>query len=764
MTVESLYIEAFGMLRDFKLTLVEGMNILEGGNESGKSTIAAFIKFILYGFDIRDGGSERNRRINRVTGTAAGQMVISTKGGRWQIERKVTKGKIPTDAPYEVLRVKDLTTGKNVSWDKTPGETLLGVGRDLYECTAFLAKPVDGADDGAILRRNIEGMLFSPERQEATRRAIEELEKERVELAEDASNPESVLRLREAVTALEGRLTTAMSTQREVLRLNHLYEKEAKAAAVAKSQWDKCEAVSVAFQNHLVLIAFEAMHAKEQVYADILEEKEYFLSRHVKRDYLPDAGYRMEYEIRRDEWVRACASAEVARTRLASIEGEEPITDETQKNLLRADKHGGEDAVRADFRARQKSFVTFLLIALGCGLLAGGGIALAILMALGTGGALLWVGVALASTGAVACLVLSIIAHHKRRLSLALCHDYGAKGGRELYSRLQDITVGRANVAAHLAALHAARDKVKETTAGEAEARATLDAVLGRWGETLSDCEDIHTYLTNFESYLSDTIETYADITDREGETYASLSLMRDSLVGYDEAELRRLVPESRRPMLRATTAEAIHEGIERFSNEYREHHMAACSYRALAETAEAGAENPAILCEMLCATEEALALQERRLAAVETSLDLFRNADDNLRRELAPKLGYYVRELTDVMTAGKYSHMTVANDLTLHYEEEGESIPLEDLSYGTRDAAYLALRLAIVRLLFREAPPVCFDDSFAGQDDKRLQAILQVLIALSRSGNMQTILFTHQDREYRLAGAYGACHKIVLD
>lgn len=764
MTVESLYIEAFGMLRDFKLSFVEGMNILEGGNESGKSTIAAFIKFILYGFDIRDGGTERNRRINRTTGTASGQMIISTHEGRWQIERRVTKGKIPTDAPYEVLGIKDLTTGKNVTWPKTPGETLLGVGRDLYECTAFLAKPVEGADDGLVLRQNIEGMLFSPARQETTRAAIEALEAERYALAEDAHNAQSVPRLMSMVTALEARLTTAMSTQREVLRLNHLYEKEAKAAAIAKAQWEKCEAVSVAFQNHIVLIAFEAMHAKEQVYADILEEKEFFLSRHIKCDYLPDAGYRMEYEIRRDEWVRACAATQVAESRLATIEAQEPITPETHKNLLRAEKHGGEVAVYADYKERSKRFTTLLLIAIGCGLLAAGGAVLAILMALGMGGALLWVGVGFAGAGAIACTVLSILAHGKHTLMLALCRDYNAKNGKELAKRLREVSVGRDNAAKHLAALRDARVRLKQAQEDETTTYATLDALLGRWGETLTDCTEIHTYLENFERHLHDTLDTYADITNREGATYAELALMRDSLVGYDEAELRRLVPESRRPMLRETSLEAINEGIERFRSEYQEHHIAACNYSALAETAEAGAENPAVLCEMLCATEDALALQKRRLTAVETSLSLFRNADENLRRELAPKLAYYVRELTDVMTGGKYSHMTVANDLNLYYEEDGESIPLSDLSAGTRDAAYLALRLAIIRLLFREAPPVCFDDSFAEQDDKRLQSILQVLIALSRSGNMQTVLFTRQDREYRLAGAYGACHKIVLD
>ena len=49
MIIEKIQIHSFGKLEDFTLTLDEGVNIIEGPNESGKSTIAACIRFIFYG-------------------------------------------------------------------------------------------------------------------------------------------------------------------------------------------------------------------------------------------------------------------------------------------------------------------------------------------------------------------------------------------------------------------------------------------------------------------------------------------------------------------------------------------------------------------------------------------------------------------------------------------------------------------------------------------------------------------------------------------
>ena len=49
MILEKIEIGSFGKLNNMVLNLSDGENIVRGGNESGKTTICNFIKFIFYG-------------------------------------------------------------------------------------------------------------------------------------------------------------------------------------------------------------------------------------------------------------------------------------------------------------------------------------------------------------------------------------------------------------------------------------------------------------------------------------------------------------------------------------------------------------------------------------------------------------------------------------------------------------------------------------------------------------------------------------------
>ena len=78
MYIEKLNISTFGRLNSFELELSPGMNIVEGANESGKSTIAAFIKFMFYGFNQR----ERAALVSWDTAGSAGTLTLKTEAGR----------------------------------------------------------------------------------------------------------------------------------------------------------------------------------------------------------------------------------------------------------------------------------------------------------------------------------------------------------------------------------------------------------------------------------------------------------------------------------------------------------------------------------------------------------------------------------------------------------------------------------------------------------------------------------------------------------
>ena len=93
MIIEKIEIRSFGLIKDMTLEFSPTVNVIEGQNEAGKTTIAAFIKYMLFGFDgveSDDKLSERRKRINWDTGIAEGSMVVRVKDKRYLITRSTT--------------------------------------------------------------------------------------------------------------------------------------------------------------------------------------------------------------------------------------------------------------------------------------------------------------------------------------------------------------------------------------------------------------------------------------------------------------------------------------------------------------------------------------------------------------------------------------------------------------------------------------------------------------------------------------------------
>ena len=211
-------------------------------------------------------------------------------------------------------------------------------------------------------------------------------------------------------------------------------------------------------------------------------------------------------------------------------------------------------------------------------------------------------------------------------------------------------------------------------------------------------------------------------------------------------------------------TPEQIDEGIAYYTEQLQYFTDSAEGIRQAMETLHTETEIPAEVGEQLSAAENELAELRRRYTALDTALSALTGADLRLRAELSPRLAHYAKELVDIMTDGKYTAMTVGDDLTMTFPGAGATRSVDVLSGGTRDIAYIALRLSLVRLLFREMPPVCFDESFAHQDNDRCYAMLKVFSALSERDGMQTFVFTCRGREYTVAREIGgACNLIRM-
>src|SRR5688500_7501118 len=121
MKIDNVHIDGFGVWNDKTWgPLAPGLNVFHGPNETGKSTLMAFIRSILFGLD-RRGQARRYEPLNG--GTHGGWLDVSVDGRPVRIERKAGKHVRGTVTIYD-----GDTTGGDIELEKL----LAGTTRTLY--------------------------------------------------------------------------------------------------------------------------------------------------------------------------------------------------------------------------------------------------------------------------------------------------------------------------------------------------------------------------------------------------------------------------------------------------------------------------------------------------------------------------------------------------------------------------------------------------------------------------------------------------------
>ena len=175
MIIERIEIKSFGQLTDMTLEFSDKINVIEGQNEAGKSTIAAFIKYMLYGFETtesKDTVGERKKRINWNTGVAEGSMTVCVGGKKYLITRSTVQVDNGDRTSYkEDSSIIDLESGTPAFGKLPAGEVFFGVDRELFENTAFIGQVGDTSISEGSVKQSIENILFSGSERINTQRA-----------------------------------------------------------------------------------------------------------------------------------------------------------------------------------------------------------------------------------------------------------------------------------------------------------------------------------------------------------------------------------------------------------------------------------------------------------------------------------------------------------------------------------------------------------------------------------------------------------------
>lgn len=257
MRIESLHIDKFGKLRAFDLAFPEGLTIVRGDNESGKTTILAFLRAMLYGLNGKSASIAQNDRRKYMPWgeTSMGGSLRLTDGRTaWEIARVFGQTK-----KQDTLRVTDLASGEAVELPAgdEPGRVLLGVDEAVFADTLYVsARGSRPSGDGAALTDKIRNLVGTGsedvdlksvlDRLRAAKNAIAPRAKDKGQLAAvqreqdevqrallaSAQEQQELARLRERVQALSDAPATAAGRATAALR-ERIAEKERAALRLA---------------------------------------------------------------------------------------------------------------------------------------------------------------------------------------------------------------------------------------------------------------------------------------------------------------------------------------------------------------------------------------------------------------------------------------------------------------------------------------------------------------------------------------------------
>ena len=132
------HIAGFGVFSDYRMTFEDGLNVIMQPNGWGKTTLAAFIKAMFYGFDrrrVHDVTENERLRYRPWDGSRyGGTLDFENEGASYRISRFF--GERPADDTCEVI---NLDTGKSVAEaQECVGEWLFGLDANAFRKSVFV--------------------------------------------------------------------------------------------------------------------------------------------------------------------------------------------------------------------------------------------------------------------------------------------------------------------------------------------------------------------------------------------------------------------------------------------------------------------------------------------------------------------------------------------------------------------------------------------------------------------------------------------------
>jgi len=729
----------FGKLENRRLSLTGGLNIIEGPNESGKSTWCAFILAMLFGVssserDTKTSIAVKNRYKPWSGSPMNGTMRVSSRHlGELTLERR--------GAPSAPMR--DFQA-YSPSGDLMPfpeagiGELLLGIGRETFERCAFIDHPEIPAGSVGELERRILSLVSSGEESGSYTEAVNLLKDWQRKLRHNKRNgeipelEERIMRLRAASGAIREK---SESLAESSIKLRELEAERARLLAELNAH-KAAESATVLGRLHTAEARLEAAERDVRETAKMLPPG----------NPTAEEIRRLEREVFAEAERRRFAEAQSAlihekRQQIGELEAElyaykpfEGCSYEQAEKQVQCDKETLRSlSVKSLSLKILKRSLFFIIIPL---LISAALIFYSPMIDIPYTYSIL-ASALLTSISAAAIVVLSHSKAKRRFKAIrqTILEKYVTSNVHELDERLLSYK--------------SLYDSLSGLKAMEKALQDKLDSMPPLSPAAITRIYEIFPELKNSSDMQGGIVQSAASaLAAIEKHNHAQMLMLSARQV----VEALRLNIKTGnqggsepfpQPTMPKPDAESRLELVERMI----------ASLRRETALIEGSMENDRSLNELESEAEqlhERLLVLSRGYDAISLALDTLSIADRQLRERFSPALNSAAAEIFSAFTSCKYNKVIINREFSAMAGiggSDGLHRALE-LSRGTVDQLYLAVRLAICRIITPPGYqlPVILDDTFMSFDDTRLKAALEWLYEESKS--RQILLFTCHKRE----------------
>ena len=719
MKIKSIKAESFGKLKDASFEFSPKINIVCGENESGKSSVGRFVRFMLYGFTSRGSEISNNDKKKYMPwdeSVCKGQMEIErTDGDSFSVRREQgQKG-------HSLIADKD---GTPVFTDKSAGEVFFGVDADTFDRTALISAGDVAFEDTEALAGAVKNMVFSADSTVDSDKALKILENYKKSIL--SKNKKSG-RLAEARLERE----ELISRQREVRELHKellgAQSNLEKTRASIDQNAEKLKKLAEERANLESLRAYELTKKIDDAKCRVDESRSEYEKKSIEMtfdSFIPDRAYLSAMNDTALALGKADTLLESAKSELAAaseaLRTSFRDADQLKFNGLLDDSGKKPKDILDDIallKKEQKSakktaiILTFLIITLPIA-------------------AFFYVKSSkikkkLAELySAFECEDLQTL---EKRLSEYDASSSAADSAKQRCKAAKDALVIAEN--ARMKCAGELADMLDKTGCGVSisDTSALMDTALRHVKKLDSDVSDLElkkNALSSADAIYNGILASVPDVDE-----------LREKAAKYDPDIPIRDESKIKMEYDFCTSANSILADKER-------------EYEKKAAVLAGNMEKPDELAARINLLSEEISRLELNYDALDLASGSIELAHERMRGNFSPRLTSRASELFKEITGGKYEGLFVDKDFGLTFLETGSSTPrsVEYLSSGALDAAYLSLRIALADMLYDETPVLVFDDAFVRFDRPRLEKICGVLLKISEK--YQIIVLSCRDTE----------------